>query len=146
MVLCRNIPVPMGCQQILCLRQRGGKKKILKVTNQLLQCFPADLTQKMYFKCQFKLLQRQVLLTGKRRLITEGAIGKKISAEKYQAMPLPWSGKQIMQKEFILCCRSTAGPSVLSDISKVHLQRPNSHLLHLTHASATRSVWGLGQG
>lgn len=50
----------------------------LKVTNQFLQSFPADLTQKkMYLKCQFKMLQRQVFLTGRRRLVTDSATGKK---------------------------------------------------------------------
>jgi len=85
----------------------------LEVTNQLLQCFPADLTQKLYLKCQFKMLQRQVFLTGKRRLVTVSAIGKKISAEKHWPMPLPWSGKEITQKCCVMWCRSTAGPSIL---------------------------------
>lgn len=74
----------------------------LKVTNELLQSFPADLTQKMYLKCQFKVLQRQVFRTGKMRLVTDNATGEKISAEKHRLMPLPWSGKQIMQKDCVI--------------------------------------------
>lgn len=40
--------------------------------------------------------------TGKRKLVTDSAIGKKVSAEKHQPMPFPWSGKQIMQKDCVM--------------------------------------------
>lgn len=76
---CSDIPVPRHCQKIPCLPYRRIKSMyFLKVTNQFLQSFPADLTQKkMYLKCQFKMLQRQVFLTGRRRLVTDSATGKK---------------------------------------------------------------------
>lgn len=146
---CSDVPVPRHCQKIPCLPCRRVKYiYFLKGTNQLLQSFPADLTQKkMYLKCQFKNASEASFPDWQKETCYWQHYRNKIPAETHQSVPIPWSGKQIMQKR--LCNLMQVHPwaklvTGLGNINKVHLNQTTSHPLHLKSASG---IWmGFGTG
>lgn len=128
-VQCSDTPVPRHCQKISCLPYRRVENMyFLNITNQLLQSFPADLTEKKkkYLKCQFKMLQRQVFLTGRRRLVTDSTTGKKKFCwnASFNAFAMVWKADNAKR----LCNSMQVHPRVkhvtgLGNTNKVHLKQ-----------------------
>lgn len=83
-------------------------------------------TKKMYLKCQFKNASEASFPDWQKETCYWQHYRNKIPAETHQSVPIPWSGKQIMQKR--LCNLMQVHPwaklvAGLGNINKVHLNQ-----------------------